>query len=77
MNKGLIVIIVLVGLIFLVLAAIYFITPASSLPTFLPGYEASLTKIHYKHAIGSLFLALATFAFVWFQTGKKSDSQKV
>ena len=53
---------VLVGVLFLAVAVIYFITPAASLPGFLPGHEAGATAPHIKH--GVLALALAVCAFV-------------
>lgn len=62
----------LVGLLFLYGAFLYATTPAQLLPHSVPGFAADVTKIHYKHAIGSFFLGLAAFAFAWFQLGPKS-----
>lgn len=59
---------VLIGLVFLLLAGVYLTTPAQHLPTFLPGYAASNPAHHMKHAIGSVVLALALFAFAWFRS---------
>lgn len=56
----------LVGVLFVILAVVYAITPAQSLPTVLPGFDVASAKIHYKHAIGSLVLALGLFALAWF-----------
>lgn len=64
---------VIVGILFVVLAGMYWITPAKSLPTFIPGYEAGVINKHFKHGIGALGLGLACFAFAWFQSGKKSS----
>ena len=58
---------ILLGLICVVLAILYFTTPANALPIFIPGFEAGITKIHYKHAIGSFILGLGLFAFAWFK----------
>lgn len=63
----------ILGVIFLILAFIYFTHSANSLPTYLPGYEADLTRIHYKHAIASLILALGLFVYVWFNSNKKTN----
>lgn len=63
----------ILGVLFIISAVIYFITPAESLPSFFPGHEMGLTKTHFKHGIGSLFLGLACFAFAWFQSGKKKN----
>ena len=62
----------ILGVVFIILAVVYFITPAQSLPGFLPGHEAGVMTKHIKHGIGSLVLGLACFAFAWFQSGKKS-----
>lgn len=76
MNKGLVVVSVLVGIVFLVIAGVYFMTPANHLPSFFPGFDSTVTKAHYKHGIGALGLAVATFIFAWFQSGKKSSLPK-
>ena len=76
MNKALMLIAVILGILFVVAAIVYFITPASSLPGFLPGYQAGLGTHHYKHGIGSLLLGVACFVFAWFQSGKKEKSVK-
>ena len=59
----------LLGIVFLALAAVYWLTPAGGLPTFLPGFEAGSDHVHVTHALGSLIVALALFAIaiVWFQ----------
>jgi len=57
----------LLGLVFLALAALYWLTPAGSLPAFLPGFEAGSAHVHARHALGTLIVALVLFAFAWFQ----------
>jgi hypothetical protein len=71
MNKPMVWIAAVLGIAFLLLTAVYWIEPAGSLPAFLPGYEAGSAHIHFKHGIGTLILALALFAFAWFQTGPR------
>jgi drug/metabolite transporter (DMT)-like permease len=71
MNKSLVIIVGIVGVLLVVLAGIYFSLPANALPVFIPGHDKSITIPHYKHGIGALFLGLACFAFAWFQSGKK------
>jgi hypothetical protein len=39
----------LIGVILLVVAAVYFLVPADQLPTFFPGHEAGLARIRMKH----------------------------
>jgi hypothetical protein len=60
---------VLAGVVFLVIAVIYFIEPASSLPSFFPGHEAGSSHHHMKHGIAAIVVALACFVFAWFQSG--------
>ena len=61
----------ILGIIFIILAAVYWSVPAGSLPHFMPGFAAGSTTVHFKHGLAALILALASFAFVWFQTGQK------
>jgi hypothetical protein len=61
----------LLGLLFLALAAAYFLIPAGSLPAFLPGFEAGSEHIHSRHALVSLIVALALFAFAWFRRARE------
>jgi hypothetical protein len=60
---------VILGVIFLVIAAIYFIEDAGSLPSFFPGHEAGSTHTHFKHGLAATVVGLACFVFAWFQTG--------
>jgi len=43
----------LLGVVLLVVAAVYFLLPAHQLPGFFPGHEAGVTRMHYKHGIVS------------------------
>jgi len=68
---------IVLGILFLVLAVIYFAEPAHSLPSFFPGHVSATgsepNHHHTKHGIAALVLALGCFAFAWFQTGPKAD----
>ena len=46
-------IVTLLGVILLVVAAVYFLVPADQLPGFFPGHEAGSTNIHTKHGIAA------------------------
>lgn len=67
---------VIVGVLLIVVAIIYFVTPEKSLPSFFPGHasasSAEANHHHSKHGIAALVVALALFAFAWFQTGPKA-----
>ncbi len=43
----------LLGVVLLVIAAVYFFVPADQLPGFFPGHEAGVTRVHVKHGIVS------------------------
>ena len=64
---------VLLGILFVYLAFIYWFTKAGSLPTYLPGHITNSNIIHVKHGIASFILGLALFAFAWFKSGEKSS----
>jgi hypothetical protein len=56
----------LLGVLLLVVAAVYFLMPADQLPSFLPGYAAGDTHVHTKHGIvagvaGVVLLAAGVF----------------
>jgi hypothetical protein len=63
---------VVVGVLLLALAALYFADPAGSLPSFVPGHQAGSAHHHVKHGIAALLLGLACLVFAWFQTGARS-----
>ena len=71
MNKPLIWIAVILGIVFLALSVMYFTVPGGSLPTYLPGFADGSAHVHIKHAVGALVLALVLFAFAWFQSGSE------
>jgi hypothetical protein len=43
----------MIGVILLIVAAVYFLVPAEQLPSFLPGYEAGVARVHVRHGIVS------------------------
>jgi drug/metabolite transporter (DMT)-like permease len=71
---------VIVGVLLIVVAGIYFVTPEHSLPSFFPGHASPASPEadhhHSKHGIAALIVALACFAFAWFQTGPKSRTAR-
>jgi Na+/H+ antiporter NhaD/arsenite permease-like protein len=70
--------VVVLGIVLIAVAIIYFVTPEHSLPSFFPGHSsatsAEASHHHTKHGIAALVVALACFAFAWFQTGPKAGS---
>jgi hypothetical protein len=39
------------GIVLLIIGAVYFVMPADQLPGFFPGHEAGVSRIHAKHGI--------------------------
>ena len=62
---------VVVGIALIVIAVVYWVEPAKSLPSFFPGHQAGSSHHHTKHGIASFLVGLACFAFAWFNTGPK------
>ncbi|MEA2298709.1 MAG: hypothetical protein QOF77_1645 [Solirubrobacteraceae bacterium] len=73
-SRILIIVAALAGVVFLVIAGVYFVEPAKSLPSFFPGHDPAMTGHHTKHGIAAVVVALACFAFAWFQSGPKTAS---
>jgi len=50
------------GVVLLIVAAVYFLTPADQLPGFFPGHEAGVSHTHTKHGVvaGVVGLVLLT-----------------
>jgi hypothetical protein len=72
MNRTLPLIAGLLGVLFLAIAAMYWFVPVSSLPSFVPGFKAGSAHIAFKHAIGSLVIALVVLAFAWLQGRRRA-----
>jgi hypothetical protein len=54
------------GVIFLIAAAMYFLVPADSLPTFFPGHETGLMRIRAKHGMLTGAVGIVLLAASWF-----------
>ncbi len=69
-RRGLILPAIILGILLIVVAVIYFADTASSLPSFFPGHQGTPTVHHHtKHGIAALIVGLLCFVFAWFQTG--------
>lgn len=74
-NRKLILPAVLLGLLLIVVAVIYFVDSAGSLPSFFPGHDAGSSHHHVKHGIAALVVGLLCFVVAWFQTGPTRTAQ--
>ena len=66
---------VVLGVVLIIIAIVYWAEPAHSLPGFFPGHEAGSNHHHVKHGIAAFLLGLACFAFAWFNSGPKKDAR--
>ncbi len=73
-NKALVSISIILGLIFVAVAIYYWMVPAGSLASFMPGYLDGSTQIHFKHGLASLIVGILLFIFAWFKSAKKNSS---
>jgi amino acid permease len=56
----------LLAVVCLVLAVVYFVIPADTLPVFIPGHDAQVHHPHHKHAAVALIAAIILFVIGWF-----------
>ena len=68
-RKLLVVLAIVLGVALIVVGIVYFVEPASSLPSFFPGHEAGSAHHHVKHGIAAVLVGLACLVFAWFNTG--------
>jgi UDP-N-acetylmuramyl pentapeptide phosphotransferase/UDP-N-acetylglucosamine-1-phosphate transferase len=67
---------VLLGVALIVVAVIYWVEPAGSLPSFFPGHEEGSSHHHVKHGIAAFLVGLACLAFAWFNSGPKKSGTR-
>lgn len=65
----------IIGLLLLVLAIYYWMTPAEALPSFLPGHEAGVSAVHVKHGLAAGILGLLALIFAWFESAPKREAE--
>ena len=56
----------LLAIICIILAVMYYVMPAGSLPTFMPGYIAGSSHVHHTHALAAAAAAVVLFVLGWF-----------
>ena len=75
-RKWLVWLAVVLGVVLIVIAVIYWVEPAGSLPSFFPGHESGSSHHHVKHGIASFLVGLACLAFAWFNSGPKKGAKQ-
>ncbi len=61
----------IIALLFIVIAVIYAVEPAKSLPSFLPGHIAGSTGHHPLREVGSLVIGIVFAVGAWFALAYK------
>ena len=62
---------VVLGVVLIAIAVVYWAEPAHSLPSFFPGHDAGSNHHHTKHGIAAFLLGIACFVFAWFKSGPR------
>lgn len=60
---------IIIGIVLLAIAVLYWVSTADALPSFMPGHETGSNHHHIKHGIAAAILGLGALIFAWFQTG--------
>jgi uncharacterized membrane protein HdeD (DUF308 family) len=63
---------VVLGIVFIAIGIVYFVEPAKSLPSFVPGHQSGSNHHHTKHGIAAVLVGIGCFVFAWFQSGPRS-----
>jgi UDP-N-acetylmuramyl pentapeptide phosphotransferase/UDP-N-acetylglucosamine-1-phosphate transferase len=66
-----------IGIVLIVVAVVYWAEPARSLPGFFPGHESGSGHHHTKHGIAAFVVGLACLAFAWFNSAPKKTKTAV
>jgi len=59
------IVLTLIGVLLLIVAGFYFVFPADQLPSFFPGHEAGVARIHYKHGVVAAAVGIVLIAAGW------------
>ncbi len=62
---------VIVGVVLIAIAIVYWVEPAHSLPSFFPGHQAGSNHHHAKHGIAAFLLGVACLVFAWFRSAPR------
>jgi len=76
MKKLWIVVLIILAIISVAVAVIYFTKSAGNLPTFFPGYLKDSAHKHIKHGLAFISLAVVLLIGAWMVSGNKEVEQK-
>jgi uncharacterized membrane protein len=58
-------ILALLGVVLLIIAGVYFLIPGEQLPSFFPGHETGVMRVHIKHGMVAALAGLVLLAAGW------------
>jgi ammonia channel protein AmtB len=67
-SRPVIILATVAGIVLIALAIFYWVEPAKSLPSWLPGHVAGSNHHHFKHGLASFLVGVALLVFAWFQS---------
>jgi len=70
-SRPVIVIATVLGILLIALAIYYWVEPAKSLASFVPGHQAGSNHHHFKHGLASFLVGVALLVFAWFQSAPR------
>jgi hypothetical protein len=70
-NQVLVAAAVIIGVVLIAVAVVYWVEPARSLPGFFPGHQAGSSHRHTKHGIAAFLLGVACLIFAWFRSAPR------
>ena len=66
-------VLVLVGVLLIVVAVLYFADTAAKLPSFFPGHQAGSSHHHTKHGIAAGIVGVLALVGAWMSGGKRKS----
>ena len=68
------ILLIIIGVALIAVGIYYWVTPAGSLLSFVPGHVTGSTHVHVKHGVLALVLGLLSFLGAWMLSGKARTS---
>ena len=76
--RALAAVVALLGVVLIAVAVVYWVDPASSLPSFFPGHvgkgSSEYSHHHTKHGIAAVVVGVGCFVIAWFAGGPKTPA---
>ena len=69
--RPLTILLIVLGVAFVAVAIYYWVTPAGSLASFVPGHVAGSGHVHVKHGVAAMFAGVVCFLGAWMVSGRE------